>query len=212
MAERMEKTYSEVLDEHRAQRHEHFLKTAAKVFAENGIRRTSMEQLASAAGISKVVLYRYFRNKKTLVDAVLESIVDDMLEADNREADWWTQRVQRTLAVARNNPDAVKLLLRYAQHDPEYEAHFERIKRALTERSMERVVDVMGEPEEMPADLSLLAETVTAFFLDSYMRWIETGSPERDPQFLDWLTRSVRAMTYYWFGAPLPKDDSAPEM
>ena len=49
MAERMEKTYSEVLDEHRAQRHEHFLKTAAKVFAENGIRRTSMEQLASAA-------------------------------------------------------------------------------------------------------------------------------------------------------------------
>ena len=54
---------------------------------------------------------------------------------------------------------------------------------------------------------SVLAESTTNFLLDAYVRWIDQGAPENDALFLQWVTRSVRAMVYYWRGQE-PQDNS----
>jgi AcrR family transcriptional regulator len=55
----MTQSYSEMLDAHRARRRETLLLAAATVLNEQGLRQTTMDQVAQGAGVSKVVLYRY---------------------------------------------------------------------------------------------------------------------------------------------------------
>lgn len=197
----MTQSYSEMLDAHRIRRRETLLLAAARVLNERGLRQTTMEQVARGAGVSKVVLYRYFESKDRLVHEVLADVVDALLLADDVEADWWTKRLNRTLAVARSHADAMCLLVRHASHDPEFGVHFDRLTQALVERLRERQAAILGpDSGETPGDIRILTETVTAFMLDSYVRWMENGDPARDAQFLEWITASVRATVYYWRG------------
>jgi AcrR family transcriptional regulator len=44
---------------------------AARAFAEHGVRRSTMQSVASAAGVAKATLYNHFRTKDELVRALL---------------------------------------------------------------------------------------------------------------------------------------------
>lgn len=197
----MTQSYSEMLDAHRARRRETLLLAAAAVLNERGLRQTTMDQVAQGAGVSKVVLYRYFESKDRLVHEVLSDVVDALLRADDVDVDWWTKRLHRTLAVARSHAAAMCLLVRHASHDPEFGIHFDRLTQALVGRVEERQAAILGpESSDTPGDVRILAESVTAFLLDAYVRWMENGDPARDEQFLAWITSSVRATVYYWRG------------
>ncbi len=197
----MTQSYSEMLDAHRTRRRETLLLAAATVLNERGLRQTTMDQVAQGAGVSKVVLYRYFESKDRLVHEVLSDVVDALLRADDVDADWWTKRLHRTLAVARSHAAAMCLLVRHASHDPEFGIHFDRLTQALVERVEERQAAILGpESSGTPGDVRILAESVTAFLLDAYVRWMENGDSARDEQFLAWITSSVRATVYYWRG------------
>jgi len=55
----------------------HILKTAARVFAQEGFARASMAQVARKCGISKANIYHYYNSK----DALLFDILDSYLSA-----------------------------------------------------------------------------------------------------------------------------------
>lgn len=55
----------------------HILKTAARVFAKDGVARASMNQIARECGISKANIYHYYNSK----DALLFDILDSYLSA-----------------------------------------------------------------------------------------------------------------------------------
>lgn len=205
----MAKNYSELLQEHRVQRREQLLLAAADTLDERGIRNTTMEQVAQRAGVSKVVLYRYFGAKDKLVHAVLDEVVDAILAADQEEAAWWTERVRRTLPVARRHAAAFRLLVRHASHDPEFGVHFERLATALVTRVEERQLAILGPITDavVPGEGRVFAESLTHFLLDAYVRWIDMGDEANDELFLEWITNSVRAMAYYWRGQE-PRDSS----
>jgi AcrR family transcriptional regulator len=57
------------------QRKESIIKTAIKLFAENGFDAVSMRMIAKEEGISEVILYRYFRNKYKILESILEIYV-----------------------------------------------------------------------------------------------------------------------------------------
>lgn len=202
----MTKAYAEHMEEHRTARRQAFIAAAAKTLAEKGIHLTTMDDVAASAGVSKVVLYRYFDNKESMVHAVLEQIVDKLLAADAEDAGWWTERVQHTLAVARADPHSFLLLARHASHDPVFGVHYKRLFDALVARVQERLSEILGAERSTPIDGLFLAETTTALFLDTYARWMDCGREENDRAFLDWLTRSVRALSYYWGGETPPED------
>ena len=55
---------------------------AAKVFVEKGYASASISQIAAAAGVSDGLIYRYFDDKRALLDIVLSGI----LREDRRQA------------------------------------------------------------------------------------------------------------------------------
>lgn len=56
------------------------LEVAERVFEEWGYRRTSMEDVAREAGLSRAGLYKHFRTKEALFRAVLEHVHEETLD------------------------------------------------------------------------------------------------------------------------------------
>jgi AcrR family transcriptional regulator len=66
-------------------RREQIVGAAVAVFSRYGYRRTSMELLAEAAGVSRPALYQHFRNKKDVLRGVAE-LIDAQMGAAARAA------------------------------------------------------------------------------------------------------------------------------
>jgi AcrR family transcriptional regulator len=78
------------------ERRRQLLAVAGTLFAERGFHRSSMEQLAEAAGVSKPVLYQHFPSKRELYLALVEDAVAEMEE-----------QVRKALEGATSNRDRV---------------------------------------------------------------------------------------------------------
>jgi AcrR family transcriptional regulator len=68
-------------------RQAHVLETALSVFARHGFRKTSIEDIAKAAGISRQGIYLHFKNKDEIFSAAIQKALDDGLRAANRVFD-----------------------------------------------------------------------------------------------------------------------------
>ena len=73
------------------------LAAAVKVFFQFGYRKTSMEDVAAAAEVSRQTLYLQFRNKERLFRAALEYLTEQMLVPIRRVADSQHGTVEATL-------------------------------------------------------------------------------------------------------------------
>lgn len=99
----------------------HILKTAARVFADEGYSRSSMAQVARDCGISKANIYHYYDSK----DALLFDILDNYLRA-------LRDRV-RDLPLAGKDPEmqldmlVADILLAYEGMDHEHKIQTEGI-------------------------------------------------------------------------------------
>src|SRR5262249_48099601 len=56
----------------RAERRAALLHAAARVFARAGFAHTSLEEIAAAAGVTRLIIYRHFDSKEVLYRAVLQ--------------------------------------------------------------------------------------------------------------------------------------------
>jgi len=74
------------------------LTAATKLFAAYGVRKTSMEAIAEAAGVAKATLYAYFANKEAAFAAVSIAVAVDMQEEAKRRAAGATTPVRAVAA------------------------------------------------------------------------------------------------------------------
>lgn len=58
-----------------------FRRAAIPVFAAKGFRRTSMADVARAAGVSRPLLYKYFTNRVDLFRAAFDAVLNDAADA-----------------------------------------------------------------------------------------------------------------------------------
>src|SRR5262252_6176994 len=93
---------------------------AASAFAKGGFTGTSMEEIAAAAGVSKLLLYRDFAGKRELYQAVLARTQRRLTDSVDLAArrDW----LPEVLATARADPDGFTLMFRHAVREPEFAA------------------------------------------------------------------------------------------
>ena len=63
------------------------LETALTVFLRHGFRKTSMEDIAQAAGISRQGIYLHFKDKDAIFSASIQKSLDDGVQAANRILD-----------------------------------------------------------------------------------------------------------------------------
>lgn len=92
------------------------LAAAYQCFARHGLRKTTMDDIATAAGMSRPAVYQYVRNKQDAFRRLATGILDTALGQARAAADadgTLTQRLDRVLAV---KLDTTARLLRDSPH------------------------------------------------------------------------------------------------
>lgn len=63
---------------------ERILNAATQLFLQQGIKKTSMADVAGHAGLTRMTVYRYFDDRKSLAQAVFDAFLDVLKQAEER--------------------------------------------------------------------------------------------------------------------------------
>jgi AcrR family transcriptional regulator len=179
----------------RAARHEAILRGAARAFARAGYAATSMEDIAAASGITKLIVYRHFDSKEDLYRAVLQRVFERLAEefviGYSRGAGGVGTR--SLLRVAREDPDGFQLLWRHAAREPQFADY----ARQLREQSVDASRALLGG--QVPPDLhEWAAHTIVDYLVGAVLNWLEYGEEARDEEFVGLATADARAGVRAW--------------
>ena len=180
----------------RAERREQIVVAAAGVFVRGGFDGTSMDDVARAAGVTRLIVYRIFETKEALYRAVLDAVVSDFIVEFDGRADQPDRApiAGILLRIARRHPDGFRLLWRQAAHEPTFAAlagEFRTSVNAYADTLLQSLI----------ADELLrhwCAESLVAHLYESICLWLDHGDVRRDGDFLELLTGGVRSMVDHW--------------
>jgi AcrR family transcriptional regulator len=186
------------------------LDAAAQCFASSGYTRTTVEQIAAAAGASKAIVYHHFRGKESILEALLERMLADWSRVSDLEAylatgagvlDAFERSLRAALDFARKSP----LLRALFQLDPALLLGLggsAAVQRAMRE-ARERMVAAMrrglasGElrAELDPERAADLLRLVTIALCDHliFPQWIDASDDRFVATCVDVLQRGLRA-------------------
>jgi AcrR family transcriptional regulator len=184
----------------RAARRETILRGAAKAFAQKGYAATSMEDVAAAAGITKLIVYRHFDSKQELYDEVLEGVSArgrEIFIAGLQAGRPGSGAVWALLTAAREEPDGFTLLWRHAVREPQFAEHAATI-RGRGVRAAEALLTSLGV--EVGPSRRWAAETIMSYLVEAVLHWLEEGRPADDEEFVERVTRSLPALIKAWAG------------
>ena len=108
---------------------------ARRLAADRGFAAVSVDDIAGEAGVTAAVLYRHFRGKAALAEAVLIELLDRYLaiaEATSPDRAGLEQLVRKTVELALDRPDLLGVYLR------EYTAPQSAAVRSLEQRLQDR--------------------------------------------------------------------------
>jgi AcrR family transcriptional regulator len=181
--------------EREAERREHFMRVAAAVFRQHGLARATMEQVAAAAGVTKVVLYRRFTSKDALILAIFAETIRRLKLEDAKPWRGYGGGFRKALSAARSFEDGFILLVRHGDQNPTYKASYEALRR----RTGQRLRALLWHPDpppprdRRPALLDLSLDPMISFCNDALAYWVEKGEPGKDEHFLRWCGQMIRA-------------------
>ena len=204
----------------RAQRREQIVRAAATVLLSGGYDGTSMEDVARAAGVTRLIVYRIFESKEALYLAVLTTVLDDLsarfdagpthsrsdvgpthprsdagpTHPRSEVAAGSESVAARLLGVARRHPDGFRLLWRHASNQAEFSELYAQFASAATDYAAGLIAEVSSEPTM----LRWAAESVVSHVYESICLWLDRGDVALDGQFLRMLEDGVRAMVIAW--------------
>ncbi|MCU1400471.1 MAG: hypothetical protein JWN62_3580 [Acidimicrobiales bacterium] len=185
----------------RAERREQIVRAAAAAFLTTGYEKTSMEDVARAAGVTRLIVYRIFESKELLYLAVLNAVVDEMaLEFDSgpvsTEGDTGRTIVSTLLGIARRHPDGFRLLWRHASNQAEF-----RDLHALFKASAEEFAGALiAGIDPDPMMVRWAAASLVSHVHESICLWLDGGDPQLDGRFLQMQSDGMRAMVMVWKG------------
>lgn len=168
---------------------------AAGAFARAGFAATSMDDVAEAVGVTKLIVYRHFPTKEELYRAVLQRAADRIAGAlrTGFESDGFVVGTRMLLSVAREDPDAFLLLWRHAAREPEFAAYADDLQAETVAVMRARFAD------RVPAeDLDYAAHRTVAFIVEAVIDWLRFGSPEGDERFVQANNAMLRAGVRAW--------------
>jgi AcrR family transcriptional regulator len=196
----------------RAARRAQIIESAAGAFLQAGFDGTSMEDVAQAAGVSRLVIYRIFETKEHLYRAVLSSVTDEFVaefvDMDRAEIRRRGGISRVTLGIARRHPDAFRLLWRQAAHEPAFAAFAHDFRKVVGEYA-ENLIAVDGRVME-PHMMRWCATAVAAHLLEGISAWLDDGDPTLDDHYVVLQVCGLRAMIDAW-GDPHPPEWITPE-
>jgi AcrR family transcriptional regulator len=173
------------------------LAAAAEAFAERGFADTSMDDVAVAAGITRLIVYRHFGSKEDLYAAVLQNVrgrlAEELALAVGPRGE--NVAVRALLEVARTDADGLTLLLRHAPREPQFESYAREFREQMIAHS-EQLMAQAHAPSRVRTRWA--AETLVSFVIDALLHWIEDGDRERDDEFVARVDASLPALVGAW--------------
>lgn len=128
---------------------EAILRAAMELFGRKGYAGTSTREICEAAGITKPVLYYYFRDKEQLYRELMIGTFDfsrqNLVRASRPRGslrDRLITMVNEEFRCARENPEQIRFLLRMVFSPEERLPHFDHIREFEKEREM--IAEVMA--------------------------------------------------------------------
>lgn len=97
-------------DRRRQQIIDRIKKSALELFTHDNANHVSMNEIATRADVSKVTIYKYFRNKEQLYREVIDLYVDEILAATEKVIDSnlvFIEKLKFTLGAKENSPKVV---------------------------------------------------------------------------------------------------------
>jgi AcrR family transcriptional regulator len=159
----------------RAERREQLLGAATRAFAHTGFAATSLDDIAAAAGISRVLLYRHFESKTDLYRAVLDRAVARLAAAVGTR-DYTDASIDTLLRAAADDPDGFRLLFHHAAREPEFRQQMDRFHRGMVATARRELAKII--PDRVWVGWAAqLAPVVT---IEAVMAWLDAGQPDPD--------------------------------
>lgn len=181
----------------RAARQAQLIGAAASAFLAGGFERTSMEDIAREAGVSRLIVYRNFASKEDLYRQVLRRVLVDLGAAfSGLSFDDVADRGAATvvLPVARAHPDAFRLLWRDAWHRPPFEDLANEFRTYVTVYARAILRSFIADETR----LDWAARSAGAHLVDAICNWLDQGDPGRDAEAAATISAGLRALAAAW--------------
>ena len=180
----------------RRARREAILEAAASAFAHTGYAATSMDEIASASGITKLIVYRHFDSKEALYRSVLEQVFSRQAElfvANISEGLQAAGATRALLEVAREWPDGFRLLWRHAAREPQFADYAHDLRDIAVNAARDVVSAFIGA-----SVAEWTAQTLFDHLIDAVLNWLDHGDAAHDDQFVALETAAIQATLTAW--------------
>jgi AcrR family transcriptional regulator len=158
----------------RAQRREQILSAATRAFARAGFASTGLDVIAAEAGITPVILYRHFASKADLYREVLDNGYRRLRQATGPD-EFDDGSIPALVRAAAADPDAFRLLFRYASREPEFRDVIEKLNESWTEITRRHLAGIADERWR-----SWAAHLLPSLTTDAVIAWLDAGQPDPD--------------------------------
>lgn len=175
------------------ERREAFLVAACRVFLERGVGTATMQDVADAAGVPKILIYRIFRSKQALLDAIRDKVVAKIHEVWAEPAYMYGARLRGMAIAAQECPEPFLLVFRYSQAGVEGLDWREAVASAMAAYTRDRWFQPGPDaPPGAEARADYASRLNVGQFIEMVIRWIEGSDGLDDETRLRWSARIQR--------------------
>ena len=159
----------------REDRQAQILDAATETFARAGFTATSLDDVATEAGVSRVILYRHFDSKADLYRQVLDRVCTRLAAACGH-SDFTDDTLPALIDVATHDPGGFRLLFQHAAREPEFRDEMNQFRATMTDTALAGLTDRVSDPawERWAAQLSAVVA------VEAIIAWLDTGQPDPD--------------------------------
>lgn len=132
---------------------------ALNLFMKQGIKKTSVDDVALAAGVTRVTVYRYFADKRELVRAafmrieqVFQGVLDDMQQRPDRRLDDYLEQLGRGLGELPSGDQAARAE-ELSRVYPDIYAEFQEMRLTVEGAIFQRIFQLAEDQGRLRQDL-----------------------------------------------------------
>ncbi len=179
----------------RPERRAAIISGAAGAFARGGYASTSMADIAAAAGVSHLIVYRHFDSKEELYEAVLEQALELLANtlSDERAVGSHGPTPAVLLGVARAHRSLFEVLWRHATREPDFARFADRARDLLRDAT-----ETALAPHVAPEHLRWAARATNAYVVEAVLVWVEDGDSRYDERFVTATNAALKAGVRSW--------------